>query len=110
MSALYRRRPDVTERRLGNSVFLARPGNGGVDRLNETGAALWRLLEEPLGRDDAVRVFRTAFPRQPSARLARQVEDLLTRLVEGEFVEEFTSELRADGRVGRLPRAKDVRA
>lgn len=87
MNTLYRRRPDVTERRLGNSVFLARTGNDAVHRLNETGSALWRLLERPLRPEEAVRAFQAAFPRQPKARVARPIRDLLAVLVAEGFVE-----------------------
>jgi hypothetical protein len=87
VNPLYRRRPDVTERRLGDSVFLARTGNDAVHRLNATGSALWRLLERPVRPEEAVRAFQAAFPAQPKARVARPIRELLAVLVAEGFVE-----------------------
>jgi hypothetical protein len=87
MTARWRRRSDVTERRLGASLFLARSGAGAVQRLNATGAALWRLLAEPLAIAEAVEAFGTAFPRQPRARLRAEIEDLVAALVASDLVE-----------------------
>lgn len=89
MTALYRRRSDVTERNVERSVFLARQGRGAVYRLNETGSALWHLLAEPVRVEDAVEAFHAAFPDEPRARVARQLRDLLSVLLEEDLVEEL---------------------
>jgi hypothetical protein len=88
MTARYRRRADVTARSVERSVFLARPGRGPVYRLNETGSALWRLLEHPVPIAEAVAAFEAAFPRKPRASIERHLRGLVSVLVEDGLVEQ----------------------
>lgn len=88
MTPRYRRGAGVEERRLGSAVFLAHPERGGIFRLNDTGSALWRLLEQPITPAAAVRVFRQAFPETPAADVHEGVLGLLDALVEDGLVEE----------------------
>jgi len=87
MSPRYRRHPAATERRVGGSLFLAQPGRGSLYRLNETVAALWNLLATPVTREEAVTVFRQAFPRVTAARLEHDVAMMIDDLLEEDLIE-----------------------
>jgi Coenzyme PQQ synthesis protein D (PqqD) len=43
----YRRSPDVLWRNVGPEVILTRPKTETIAELSESGAEVWRLLEEP---------------------------------------------------------------
>ena len=43
----YRRSPDVLWRNVGPEVLLTRPKTEAIAELSESGAEIWRLLEEP---------------------------------------------------------------
>ena len=88
MTALFRRRADLTERQLAATVFLAHPELGAVYRLNEMGSALWRLLARPISIDEAVLVFQQAFPDDPPETIDEQIRSLLDALIEEDLVEE----------------------
>ena len=87
MGLRYRRSAGATERTVGQSVFLANPEYGTVYRLNETGAALWRLLEEPTTLAEAAAVFRRAFPEAPADEIEQELDELLDALHEESLVE-----------------------
>jgi len=78
----------VTERVVGSAVFLADGEAGSLYRLNETGSALWRLLARPVPVDEAVAVFRAAFPDRDAADVRDDVVGLLDALLEEVLIEE----------------------
>ena len=80
LSGLFARNPDIVERRVGDSVFLAAAKGEAIFQLNETGAALWRLLAEPAGLIDAAQVFHQAFPERDYADIEAELSDLLSVL------------------------------
>lgn len=73
----YQRADGVGETLIDAEVFLVKPGSEDVFYLDATGAALWRLLAEPLTAAEAVTVFAAAFPDVPRDRLERDVAALL---------------------------------
>jgi len=77
MTRLYARNPNVTEKRMDDAVFLAHPDTGALYRLNVTGTALWTLLENPVGADDAIEVLAQAFPAQSHEQIAKDVAQVL---------------------------------
>jgi hypothetical protein len=87
MSLRYRRSPAATERRVGSSLFLAHAERGSLYRLNPTVAALWHLLAEPVTREEAVSVFRQAFPDDPPDRVEEDVQTMFDDLLEEGLVE-----------------------
>ena len=74
------RHPDVVTREIDDAVFLVGPDNDAVFHLNTTGAAIWRLLAEPLSASDAVATLQAAFPELPEERLQNDVDSLLDEL------------------------------
>ena len=87
MTVRYRRSPAATERRVGKSLFVANPALGSVYRMNETVGALWHLLKDPVTLDEAVAVFRAAFPDLPAERIADDVWTIFRDLIEEDLVE-----------------------
>lgn len=92
MTRRFRRRAGVTQRTVGSAVFLADGTAGSLYRLNETGSALWRLLERPLPVEEAVEVFRAAFPDRDEEDVREDVVGLLDALFEEALIEEAPSD------------------
>lgn len=65
------RHPDVTLRRADGDLFLA--GAQSVLHLNETGAGLWNLLDEPCSEAEASDILAELFPDIPRVRIDRDV-------------------------------------
>jgi hypothetical protein len=97
----FRRRAGVTERVVGSAVFLADGGAGSLYRLNETGSALWRLLAQPITVEDAVAVFRAAFPDRKAADVRDDVVGLLDALLEESLAEEAPRDDEEDAKKRR---------
>ena len=70
MSPVFRRRDGVVERTVGPTSFLAVDDTGALYRLNETGTALWRLLDELL-QESLIEVIGERQPSLPSGRSHR---------------------------------------
>lgn len=76
----YRRNPDVDEREMGTALFLATADDTAIYHLNPTGAALWRLLAEPMTLADVVEVLQHAFPDADRAEIADDVTAIISDL------------------------------
>jgi coenzyme PQQ synthesis protein D (PqqD) len=72
------RNGDVVMREVDDATFLVGPRDDGVFYLNTTGAAVWRLLAEPLDVDEMVGILTGAFPDAPVG----QVRDDVAKLIE----------------------------
>jgi hypothetical protein len=88
MSTKYRRVNGTSQRQIGDSLFLANAATGAMYRVNQTVAALWRLLEEPHSVEEAVRVFHDAFPNESLARVHEHVWTMVRDLIEEQMLEE----------------------
>jgi hypothetical protein len=88
MSTKYRRVSSTSQKQIGDSLFLANAATGAMYRVNETVAALWRLLEEPHSVEEAVRVFHDAFPEESLARVRDHVWTMVRDLAEEGMIEE----------------------
>ena len=78
--------PEIVERQIGQSMFLAEASGEAIFQLNETGGALWRLLAEPTGLDKAVEVFCQAFPDRDRDELVAELSALMTALHRRELI------------------------
>ena len=58
----YVRNPAVSETELDGEMFLVEPESGEVFYLDTMGAGLWRLMAAPQSLEEAVSVYRAAFP------------------------------------------------
>ncbi len=80
MKEHFRRNPEIVENCVDDELFLVNPAGEAIYHLNAVGAALWRLLGEPIRLDEAVDVLRRAFPGVPQAQIARDVGTVLADL------------------------------
>ena len=80
LSGPFKRNPDIVERQVGESLFLAEAAGEAIFQLNQTGRALWRLLAEPVTLEDAVAIFSAAFPDRAPADIETELSDLLSNL------------------------------
>lgn len=78
--AVIGRAAGVSLRQRGDHAFLTDAAEQVIHHLNPTGAAVWRVLEEPVRLIDLVDLFAAAFPDRPvealRADLARLIGDL----------------------------------
>jgi hypothetical protein len=77
----YFRNPGVTETAVDAELFLVDPDTQEVFYLDEAGAALWRLIGEPLSFDEILGVFGAAFPDVAPDRIADDLKRSLDRLL-----------------------------
>jgi hypothetical protein len=87
VTARFRRARHASERRVGNSLFLAHAERGSMFRVNETVGALWKLLAEPVSRAEAVAVFLQAFPDETPERVEDLVDTMMGDLLEEDLIE-----------------------
>ncbi|MEC9346023.1 MAG: HPr-rel-A system PqqD family peptide chaperone [Pseudomonadota bacterium] len=86
MSA-YRRRPGISENRMGNDLFLVDPASGEIHHLDATAIALWTLLAEPRDEAEIVATFAAAFPDQPVETLQSDLRLALHAMRDGGLIE-----------------------
>src|SRR5205085_9591925 len=87
MSVVYRRSKNASARRVGSATFLANAERGTLYRVSSSMAALWTLLERPMGAPEAVEVFQAAFPSMPLRPLRAHVATMLRDLVSEGIIE-----------------------
>jgi hypothetical protein len=92
VSVVYRRVIGVTERIVGENVFLAHPDRGTLYRLNRTVSAFWNALSQPCDVDEVVELFRAAFPKIPVRRLREDVATMVSDLLEEDLIEPMPEE------------------
>ena len=86
----YQRKPGVSETELDGEIFLVQPDDGEVFYLDAMGAGLWRLIAVPQSFDEAVTVFRNAFPDIDSERVESDLKSALQILLDRGLVEEVS--------------------
>ena len=74
------RNPEIVVREIDDTVFLVGPGNDAVFHLNPVGAAIWRLLAEPVSEPELTQTLIDAFPHIPAAQAHSDMEKLIRDL------------------------------
>jgi hypothetical protein len=69
-------------REVGDDVFLIDQQTQSIHHLNETGAALWRLMADPIELREIVAVFGEAFPQKSRRLLKKSLKRILVDLDE----------------------------
>jgi len=87
LPVIYRRREDLELRELGDEAFLIDSRNGCIHHLNATGAALWRLLADPMPLSAIVRVFCHAFPSPTRRTQKKALKRLLDELEDNDLLD-----------------------
>jgi hypothetical protein len=65
VSPVFRPRPDVVARRVGEAVVLVHLSTNAIFELNETGARIWELLTESMDRAGIVQRLEQEFDVPP---------------------------------------------
>lgn len=76
----YKRRDSVEVRRVGEAIFLVNPSTDAIFGLDLIGAAMWKLLAEPISAAEASQLLQMAFPASPPANVSRDVAALFSAL------------------------------
>ncbi len=76
----YLRDPGIVETAVEHDLFLVNPEGQAIFQLNAVGAALWRLLAEPVVLDQAVGMVHEAFPDIARQRIHNDVSALIDDL------------------------------
>lgn len=74
------RNPEIVAREIDDAVFLVGAGNDAVFHLNPVGAAIWRLLAEPISEAELRQTLADAFPQIPAGQVSRDLEKLIRDL------------------------------
>lgn len=70
----------VVERPLEDEILLMDDEASAIFNLNSVGAAVWRLLSQPITREEIVAVLITAFPEGDAKQVQADVDALLEQL------------------------------
>jgi len=81
----YRRNPQVRATDVEGEFFLVEPESGQIYYLDQVTSGLWRLLAEPLDRQELIEAYGAAFPDQPTERLAGDIGAALDQMVSGKL-------------------------
>ncbi len=76
----WRRAAGIVERGIDEALYLAEAEGEAIYHLNPTGAALWRLLAEPVTLDAAAVLFHQAFPERARGAIEAELETLIQAL------------------------------
>ena len=71
------RAPKTEFREVGDDIFLVHPDGEQMFNLNPTGAALWRMLENPSTPTEIIAVVQTAYPILAPEKVKSDVNSLL---------------------------------
>lgn len=77
-----RRAPGVFSRERGGQAFLTDADETVIFNLNETGSAVWRVIEQPVSFGALVQMFAAGFPDQSPDALARDLSHLVRGMAE----------------------------
>lgn len=83
---LYVQNPDISDRDMGDAVFLVNSESESIYQLNVVGAALWRRLAEPTDVAQAAADLHTAFPDVPQKRIETDVRNLVADFLENDLI------------------------
>lgn len=86
-AVLYRQRPGVFAHTADGHSFLADAEGVAIHHLNETAATIWNVMASPMSLPQVVQLFQSAFPDQPSDRLADDVCNLFQGLRQKNLLE-----------------------
>ena len=82
----YRRNPQVRATDVEGEFFLVEPTSGQIYYLDQVTSGLWRLLAEPMDRQELIATYRDAFPDQPAEQVAAEVGAALEEMLASRLV------------------------
>lgn len=75
------RSPGVVARSLDDEIFLVDTGNDSLFHLNQTGSAIWTLLENPASGEEVIDILCAAFPDVSSDSIEQDALKLMRSLI-----------------------------
>ena len=72
-----RRAPGVLSRERGGQAFLTDAAETVIFNLNQTGSAVWRVIEQPVTFGELIQIFAAGFPEQSAEALAGDLSYLV---------------------------------
>lgn len=87
MTTAYRRAKSMTERQVGDKLFLISDADGQIVSLSPTAAGLWHLLAKSRAVAGIVERFSAAFPDQPIATIEADIASALRELAARGLIE-----------------------
>ncbi|MCP4339758.1 MAG: PqqD family protein [Desulfobulbaceae bacterium] len=85
-NTLYTKNWEIVERSIENSQLLVNPQTDSIFHLNQMGAAIWRLLEQPITVDEIVQTVQVAFPENPENMINSDVEKIVRQFIEKNLI------------------------
>ena len=82
----YRRNPHVRATDVEGEFFLVEPQSGQIYYLDQVTSGLWRMLAEPMDRQELIETYREAFPEQAAEQVAAEVGAALEEMLSGRLV------------------------
>jgi len=70
----------IVEKAVDGDMFLANPAGETIYHLNVIGAALWRLMDQPVFPGDVLATLRAAFPDVAAERIESDLDAVLSDL------------------------------
>lgn len=83
-----RQSPSIPWRRVGDEIILAPPGRDDFDRLSQTAAVVWSLLETPCSLEGLITTLAEMYSL-PTEGIATDVGALVSDLLERGAIEEI---------------------
>ena len=74
------RNPEIVAREIDDTVFLVGTDNEAVFHLNAIGAAIWKLLAQPVSEAEITLTLVDAFPDIPDEKVRNDIEILFRDL------------------------------
>lgn len=82
----YRRNPQVRATDVEGEFFLVEPQSGQIYYLDQVTSGLWRMLAEPMDRQELIETYREAFPEHPPEQVTAEVGAALEDMLSGRLV------------------------
>ena len=83
---LYAKNREIVERNIENSQLLVNPLTNSIFHLNQMGAAMWRLLEQPITVEEIVQTILVAFPESPENMINSDVEKIVRQFIKKNLI------------------------
>jgi hypothetical protein len=83
---LYAKNREIVERRIENAQLLVNPLTNSIFHLNQMGAAIWRLLEQPITVDEIVQTVLVAFPDSPENEINSDVKKVVRQFIKKDLI------------------------
>ncbi len=85
-SGLYSRSDNIVYREMDTSGFLADQSNDRLFHLNETGTAIWNILQTPIQISEILSIMKTAFPDTNVDLIEKDTQNILAKMITSKVI------------------------